>query len=108
MTIAVAICSLTVMTLMHGNRVVDMRIPESRSRTLTMSPARRFSHRGLIHGPRTSRSLHRSSRKTLALGNRSPARANIRAGRRRLLETYTPPTLATTPVMSGYCYAAVA
>ena len=30
--------------------------------------------------------------------------------RDRLLETYTrrPPTLATTPVMSGYCYAAVA
>ena len=38
MTIAVAICSLTVMTLMHGNRVVDMRIPERQEQDADVEP----------------------------------------------------------------------
>jgi len=33
-----------------------------------------LSHRALIHGPRTALSLHRSSRKSVALGSRTPAR----------------------------------
>ena len=36
---------------------------------------RTLSHLGLTHGPSTSRSLHSSSRKTLADGSRRPARA---------------------------------
>jgi hypothetical protein len=40
-----------------------------------MKLARTFSQRGFIHGPSTSGSLHSSSRNTLALGSRMPARA---------------------------------
>ena len=40
-----------------------------------MIAARALSHLELTQGPRTSRSLHKSSRKTLALGSSSPARA---------------------------------
>ena len=55
--------------------VVAIRIPESSSRVPTISTATQLSHARLTQGPNTSRSLHNSSRNTLALGNSSPARA---------------------------------
>ncbi len=55
--------------------VVAIRIPDNNSSPLTMMPATMLSQCRLTQGPNTSRSLHRSSKNTLALGRSSPARA---------------------------------
>ena len=62
-------------TSMCGNRVVTISVPERTSSMPTMIPATPLSQPGLTHGPSTSGSLQRSSKKTLADGSRSPARA---------------------------------
>ena len=56
-----------------GNSVVAIRVPDT-SRVPGIRPAIELSQGRLTQGPNTSRSLHNSSRNTLALGN-TPARA---------------------------------
>ena len=55
--------------------MLTTRVPDRVSSTPMMMVARMFSQRGLTQGPRTSGSLHSSSRNTLALGSSTPARA---------------------------------
>ena len=61
--------------LMCVNSVVATSVPDSITRTLTMTAASTFSQGGLTHGPSTSGSLQSSSRNTLALGSSTPASA---------------------------------
>src|SRR5271165_1279366 len=65
----------TVVALKAGNSVVTTRVPDSISSVPMITDAVIFSQRAFIHGPSTSGSLHSSSRNTLALGSRTPARA---------------------------------
>ena len=65
----------TLVASMWGNRVVAMSVPDSMSKVAMMTVASALSQPGLTQGPRTSRSLHSSSRNTLAEGSSSPARA---------------------------------
>jgi hypothetical protein len=65
----------TVAELNDGNSVVITRVPDSTSSTEMISPASMFSQRRFVHGPSTSRSLHSSSKNTLALGSSTPASA---------------------------------
>jgi len=60
---------------MLGNTVVAMRINDSSTSTATITVASAFSHVRLRHGPSTSRSLHSSSKNTLADGRSTPASA---------------------------------
>ncbi len=62
-------------TLTFGNIVLAIRIRESSTNTPTITLAIAFSHGELHHGPSTSRSLHSSSRNTVALGSSTPASA---------------------------------
>ncbi len=59
----------------RGNMVVAMSIPESSNSTLTMSPDATLSHGRFTQGPKTSRSLHNSTKKTVALGSSNPGSA---------------------------------
>jgi hypothetical protein len=60
---------------MWGNTVVVMRMSDRTSRTETMRVAIAFNQGRLTQGPSTPLSLHRSTRNTVALGSKTPARA---------------------------------
>jgi hypothetical protein len=61
--------------LIFGKTVVAIRISDSSTSVATITLASTLSQPGLRHGPSTSRSLHSSSRKTVALGSSTPASA---------------------------------
>ena len=66
--------SLALTGLGHGtDRAVLLGL--SGEEAATIDPATMLSHGRLTQGPSTSLSLQRSSRKTVALGSRRPARA---------------------------------
>src|SRR5215469_2865425 len=65
----------TAAALTPVNSVVTTSVPDSKSRTPTITPATTLSHRVLVHGPSTSGSLHSNSRNTLALGSSTLASA---------------------------------
>ena len=55
--------------------MLAIRISDSSTSTPMITLAIAFSHGALHHGPSTSRSLHSSSRNTVALGSSTPASA---------------------------------
>jgi hypothetical protein len=65
---------ITVSLVESGNSTDAVKITDSITRTAITAPVNRFKPRVLAHGPTTSLSLHKSSRKTVALGSRTPAR----------------------------------
>src|SRR5437588_11401461 len=58
-----------------GTSVVTVRITDSRISTPTTTLENAFSHGGLTHGPRTSRSLQSINRNSVVIGSRIPHRA---------------------------------
>ena len=64
---------MTFSSVASGNTTDAVRITESMTRIATMALVKMFRPRLLIQGPSTALSLHRSRRKTVALGKRTPA-----------------------------------
>jgi len=60
---------------MSGKNTVAARMSDSTTSTPTITEATAFNHGLLTCGPSTARSLHSSTRNTVALGRRMPASA---------------------------------
>ena len=60
---------------MRGKTVVAIKMSDSTSRTETITVATALSQGRLTQGPSTALSLHSRTRKTVALGSRTPASA---------------------------------
>ena len=61
-----------------GKSVPVTSSADSARKVTVIESAMMFSQRGLTQGPSTARSLHSSSRNTVALGSSTPARAGRR------------------------------